>query len=211
MKDTDAPKFDLVADLDALDDEDLMERYRDGQVAAFDVLVMRHRGRIYGFLRRMVRDAQLAEDLLGDVFLKLHRAADRYRREARFTTYLYTIAYRAALNAQSRQRNRRDQGVGGLVELDALGPVSQGEMGTSPERALRTQRAIGRLDSELAQLPAEHQAVFVLYYREGFSCAEAAECLGVSAAEIKGRLAYARKLLRGRLAPFLAEGGGDLS
>lgn len=206
-----APQLDLVEDLDRLSDEDLMVRYRDGGAAAFDVLVLRHRGRIFSFLRRMVRDAQRAEELLSDVFLKLHRAAPRYRPEARFTTYLYTIAYRVGLNALDRQRNRRDRGVGGLDELDRLTPVVDQETTRSPERMLRTHRAMDRLEDELGRLPASQQAAFILYYREGLSCAEAAECLGISAAEVKGRLAYARKLLRERLSGFLDEGGGDLS
>jgi RNA polymerase sigma-70 factor (ECF subfamily) len=188
-----------------------MLRYRDGQAAAFDVLVLRHRRRIYSFLLRRVRNPARAEELLSDVFLKLHRAAPRYSPEARFTTYLYTIAYRASLNAQARQRNRPDQGVGGTEELDAIGSIDGAAGTASPDRVLRSQRAVARLDHEIAQLPEGQQAAFILYYRQGLSCAEAAECLGLSAAEVKGRLAYARKLLRERMAEFLDAGGGDLS
>jgi RNA polymerase sigma-70 factor (ECF subfamily) len=205
------PQLDLASDLGQLSDEDLMLRYRDGQAAAFDVLVLRHRRRIYSFLLRRVRNPARAEELLSDVFLKLHRAAPRYSPEARFTTYLYTIAYRASLNAQARQRNRLDQGVGGTEELDAIGSIDGAAGTASPDRVLRSQRAVARLDHEIAQLPEGQQAAFILYYRQGLSCAEAAECLGLSAAEVKGRLAYARKLLRERMAEFLDAGGGDLS
>lgn len=208
---SDRPKLDLVSDLGQLSDEDLMLRYAEGQAAAFDVLVLRHRRRIYSFLLRRVRNPDRAEELLSDVFLKLHRAAPRYTPEARFTTYLYTIAYRASLNAQSRQRNRLDQGVGGLNELDSVRSSAPAPGAHSPDRALRSQRAVARLDRELAQLPEGQQAAFILYYREGLSCAEAAECLGISPAEVKGRLAYARKLLRERMAGFLDAGGIDLS
>jgi RNA polymerase sigma-70 factor (ECF subfamily) len=205
------PQLDLVSALDQLGDEDLMLRYAEGQAAAFDVLVLRYRRRIYSFLLRRVRNPARAEELLSDVFLKLHRAAPRYSPQARFSTYLYTIAYRASMNAQSRQRNRRDEGVGGLQELDAVRGKTLGADLASPDRALRSQRAVERLDRELAKLPEGQQAAFTLYYREGLSCAEAAECLGISSAEVKGRLAYARKLLRERMSGFLDDGGIDLT
>ena len=95
--------------------------------------------------------------------------------------------------------------------MDAVPRADALSATAGPERALGVQRAMDRLDRELAELPVEHQATFILYYREGLSCAEAASCLGVPASEVKGRLAYTRRLLRERMGPFLSEGGGDLS
>ena len=204
------PRLDLASDLGDLPDEELMLRYRDGQAAAFDVLVLRHRRRIYSFLLRRLRNPSRAEELLSDVFLKLHRAAPGYEPTAKFTTYLYTIAHRASLNAEARQRSRRDEGVGDLGDLESVQRLEEAPRAVSPESALRTQRAVERLELELAQLPEGQQAAFVLYYREGLSIADVAECLDLAPAEVKGRLAYARKLLRGRMADFLTEGGGDL-
>ena len=70
-------RLHAVGDLAALTDEDLMLRYRDGEAAAFDVLVRRHRHRVLAFVRRIVKTPHHAEEVLGDVFLKLHRAAPR--------------------------------------------------------------------------------------------------------------------------------------
>lgn len=198
----------LVSDLSELPDETLMERYRDGDVAAFDVLVRRHRRPVLGFLRRLVPSATRAEELLGDVFLKLHRAAPRYEPTARFTTYLYTVAYRAALNARDKARHQLDSSVGGDAELEARSSVDRPtSLPQDPERAVQVREAMALLDRELATLPEAHRAAFVLYYQHDLSCAELASCLEISPAEAKGRLAYARKLLRTRLAPLLADGG----
>ena len=213
------PTLSLVSDLSGLADEELMLRYRGGDVAAFDTLVLRHRSRVYSFLLRRLRSPERAEELLSEVFLKLHRAAPRYEPEARFTTYLFTIAYRACLNAQARLRNRRDQGVGDTEDLEqtaalVASPVASPASGAtpkSPEHSLRTQRAVRRLDDELGRLPEGQLEIFLLYYREGLSIPEVAECLGLKSSEVKGRLAYARKLLRQRMADFLREGGGDLT
>lgn len=198
----------LVDDLSELADEALMERYRDGEVAAFDVLVRRHRRPVLGFLRRLVPSAHRAEELLGDVFLKLHRAAPRYQPTAKFTTYMYTVAYRAALNARDKARHQLDSGVGGDAELEARTDHQRpGSLPQDPERAVQVRQSMAMLDRELAALPEAHRAAFVLYYQHDLSCAEVASCLEISPAEAKGRLAYARKLLRNRLAPLLAPEG----
>ncbi len=190
----------LVGDLDGLPDEELMCRYRDGEAAAFDVLVRRHKGPLFAFIRRMVRSPDRAEELLGDTFLKIHRAAARYEPTAKFTTYVYTVAYRASLNALDRERHRLDHPATGTHEaVGATGPADD------PERSAATTQALSRLEAELANLPDGHRAAFLLYYRQGLSCADVAQCLEITPAEAKGRLAYARKLLRERLAPMLKE------
>ncbi len=200
------PRLRVVGPLGELADEELMERYRDGETAAFDVLVLRYRDPLFGFIRRVVPDAERAEEILGDVFLKLHRAAPRYEVRARFRTYLYTIAWRAALNAADRARNQLDSAVGGDAELPSNDPVQRpAPLASDPERSVVVSRQLAALERELATLPAAHRAAFLLYYRGGLSCAEVAATLDISPAEAKGRLAYARKLLRDRLQPLLRE------
>ena len=166
---------------------------------------------------RRLRNPERAEELLSEVFLKVHRAAPRYQPEARFTTYLFTIAYRACLNVEARLRNRRDEAVGDTEDLDVtassaavtLGSQTLGLGSRSPERALRTQRAVARLDAELDKLPEGQREIFLLYYREGLTIADVAVCLDLEPSEVKGRLAYARKILRERMSDFLQAGGGD--
>jgi RNA polymerase sigma-70 factor (ECF subfamily) len=190
----------LVGSLDELNDEELMCRYRDGEAPAFDVLVKRHRGPLMAFIKRMVHSPDRAEELLGDVFLKVHRAAPRYQPTAKLTTWLYTVAYRTSLNALDRERHRVDPV--GLAAFEAVQPTGPAH---DPERAVATGEALDALERELARLADGHRAAFLLYYRQGLSCAEVAECLEITAAEAKGRLAYARKLLRQRLSSMWKE------
>ncbi len=190
----------VVEDLSSLEDEELMCLHRDGDASAFDLLVHRHRGGLHRYLLRLVRDTQRAEELVADTFLKIHRAAPRYQPTAKFSTYAYTVAYRAALNHNARMRHRRDFGAGGSAELEQqqrAEPPAAGPAG--PERAVRLKRDFARLEAELDQLPEAHRAAFLLYYVQDMSCAEIAETLDISPEEAKGRLAYARKLLRSRM------------
>lgn len=181
------------ASLAELPDEDLMELHRDGRPGAFDVLVLRYRGPIFGYLRRMGLGGARAEEVAADVFLKVHRAAPRYEPTAKFTTYLYTVAHRAGLNARQRLSNRLEVTGGESVVLE------RASSDAGPERALAVKRSFEALQGELNELPDEHRATFVLYYGQGLSCAEVAAALDITTAEAKGRLAYARKLLRQRL------------
>ncbi len=177
-----------------------MVAYRDGEAAAFDLLVRRHRDRLHGFFLRMRFDRARAEELTADVFLKIHQAAPRYEPIARFTTWAWTVAYRAALNARDRARHQLDAPARDRVELQ--GARSQG---ADPERHAHDRAALAAVDREIAALPDEHRAAFLLYYGEGLDCADTAAALGITPAEAKGRLAYARKLLRQRLSGLLAE------
>jgi len=202
LSDCTPPRLRLVAageSLRGLADEELMTRHRDGHPGCFDVLVERYRAKIFGFLMRMGFQAAQAEELAADVFLKIHRAAPRYEPTAKFTTFLYTVARRRGLNARDRMSHRMEIAAGGH-ELDS-GPSG----GVDAERQLAAKRSVALLQTELARLPEEHQAAFVLYYGEGLSCADIATTLSISPAEAKGRLAYARKLLRQRLAGRVPE------
>ncbi len=193
---------------DSSTDEELMCRHRDGESGAFDELVRRHRRRVVAFVARMGVGQARSEEISSDVFLKLHRAAPGYEPTARFTTYLYTVAYRATLNVQDKASNRRERPVGGSVELEereAQGLKAVSDGAEAVENAVDSARALRRLDQEISELTEDLRAPFLLYYREGMSCVEVAECLQARPEEIKGRLAYARRLIRERMADLLAE------
>ena len=191
---------------DERSDEALMAAYRLGDGRAFEVLVLRHRRPVFGFLLRMGLRAAPAEEVLADVFLKVHRAASTYEPTARFTTWLYTVARRAALNALNKHGARREVPLGGAAEAEAAGPLrSTAGSGDDPESLLAARRSVALVDHELRSLPEGHRDAFILYYAQGLDCGEVAAVLAVSSAEVKGRLAYARKLLRTRLAGRVPE------
>ncbi len=89
-------------------DEDvrLMLAFREGETAAFDELFRRWSGPLLRYLERMVRDLSTAEELVQEAFLRVYRARDRYRPDARFSTWLYRIATNLALNELRRPCHR---------------------------------------------------------------------------------------------------------
>src|SRR5689334_25272204 len=100
-------------------DEDLMVQCQRGEVRAFEVLLSRHRKPVYNFILRFVGDREAAEDLLQESFMRVVKGAEAYKREAKFTTWLYTIARNLCVD-QTRSRKQRKH-----ASLDA--PIDAGE------------------------------------------------------------------------------------
>ena len=88
----------------AAPDEELMNRYRDGDAHAFEVLYTRHKGPLYRYLLRQCGAAALAEELFQDVWMKLIRARERYETRAKFTTYLYHLAHNRLIDHYRRAK-----------------------------------------------------------------------------------------------------------
>src|SRR4029078_1434764 len=88
-------------------DEALMSAYRAGDVRAVELLVARHEKPIWSFLRRSVRDAATAEDLLQEVFLRVVKSADEWKGTAKVSTWLYAIARNLCVDHARRQVHRK--------------------------------------------------------------------------------------------------------
>ncbi len=181
-----------------VDDEDvrLMLAFRDGDTAAFDALFGRWASRVMRYLDRMLRDAASAEELAQEVFVRVFRARESYRPEARFSTWLYRIATNVALNELRRPHRRRphdstDEEQGVATRLAGNEP--------SAERMTHVRRAGGAVDRALQELPERQRSALWLSAVEGLSYAEVAEALGTTEKSVKAlvhraRVALARQL-----------------
>ncbi len=155
-----------------LTDEELALRARTEPRAAFEVLFERHRGPLYNFLLRQGADEVRVDDLFQMAFLKAFRAIPTFREEARFKTWLYTIAVNV-LNDDRRAAVRR----GATTEIRETMLVVQPEPGGGDE--------IDRVKGALAQVPANHRQLFTLVRFQGLSIAEAAKAVGMTPAAAK--------------------------
>jgi RNA polymerase sigma-70 factor, ECF subfamily len=185
-------------------DESLMLRYQEGDARAFEVLVQRHRRPIFNFVLRYVRDPVAAEDVTQDCFLRVVRSADSYVREAKFTTWLFTVARNLCVDASRRAKHRN------MASLDA--PV--GEDGQSSridfvpsDGAAADRQAIGqelknKMQLAIAALPEEQREIFLLREVSDLQFNEIAEIVGVPENTVKSRMRYALEKLREALAEY---------
>ena len=188
-------------------DLELMLRVARGDEGSFEELLRRHRAPLTNYLRRMLRDPALAEDLAQEVFLRVYQARERYRPDARFTTWLYRIATNLALNAiRDRRREAPQADAGdsedgsGLTHLaDSRPNVEQQLMQSDRERLIR--RAV-------EELPERQCAAVILHKYQDVDYQQIAKVLGVSESAVKSLLFRAYESLRTRLEPLLV--GGQL-
>ena len=192
-----APERDELACLEA------MRRGEPGCLGAFFEL---WGDRIYGLALRLLGDPAAAEDVVQEAFLKLMANAGRIEGRSRLATWLYRVAYNAAmdrLRSQKREVPVPEEGDDAALPTPAL----LVDFRLSPEAALHDARLRGALDAAVAALPPTLRAAFLLRDVEGLSTADAAEALGISEANLKVRLHRARLQLRERLAAFVAARG----
>jgi RNA polymerase sigma-70 factor (ECF subfamily) len=183
------------------DDHDLIRRAQAGDQEAFMELVVRHADRVYAALRRFGLDADEADEVAQEVFLRAWRGLARFEERSQFSTWLYRIAFNEAQRRLSRRPPPRaesdpdrDDVVLSLPESPELGPEAQ-----TLDREFE-----GALERALDELPAEWRTAVVLRDIEGLSTRDAAEVVGVREASFKSRLHRGRMRLRALLEPYLA-------
>ncbi len=180
-------------------DVGLMEAFRDGDGGAFDALFRRWAGPMLRYLERMVRDAATAEELVQETFLRVFRARERYQPEARFSTWLYTIATNLALNELRRPRRRSvHRSAGESDDEGAAPPLESGE--PRADDVAHARQLGAAVQRELAALPERQRAALLLSAVDGTSYAEIAVALGVTEKAVKALVHRARATLAARLA-----------
>jgi RNA polymerase sigma-70 factor (ECF subfamily) len=175
------------------DPRDLMARYQDGDAAAFRELYAQVAPRLLGYLLRMARSKALAEDLLQQTFLKVHRARGAYVRGADPLPWIYSIAHRTFID-ETRKTKRAVV----RVADDEVPEVAAGLDGVSVERRddrVDPELSRAALDA-LAELPQQQREAVVLTKLDGKSVAEAAEIAGTSVGAMKVRAHRGYEALR---------------
>jgi RNA polymerase sigma-70 factor, ECF subfamily len=181
-------------------DEDLMLRFSGGDASAFDALYARHRGGVFRYLLRQCRNPATAEELFQDVWTNLVQARSRYRVEARFTTYLYTLTHHRLMD-----HFRRGKGLE-LVSLDSEedDPLELPASATlQPERVAQSREQARRLIELVSTLPTAQRQVFLLHEEGGLALDEIAEVTGANREAVKSRLRYALAKLRDGMKDYL--------
>lgn len=181
-------------DLKALPDEDLIGRVSDGCDEAFELIVARYKSPILNFLYRMLYDAEVAEDLAQETFLRVYRNAGRYKRVAKFSTWIYTIASNLGKN-ELRNRSRRQgvtwEEVQNLdLKADISAPTQLKPM--RPDEGVERRELRAALTRAIESLPERFRIPFVLRDVEGFAYEEIAKMLRLPKGTVKSRINRAR-------------------
>jgi RNA polymerase sigma-70 factor, ECF subfamily len=166
-------------------DEELVETFQGGDAAAFEVLVRRWDRRIQGLIYRVVGGEEEARDLCQETFLRAYRGLGTFKKEARFSSWLYQIALNVSRDRLRRRRLRNH------VSLDELTEESEARWAQAGPNALDLveSRDLSRAVAvAVAALPEEQREVIVLKEYEGLTFQEISQVLDVPLSTVKTRL-----------------------
>lgn len=187
-----------------------MLRYQRGDRGAFAELLRRHKTPLYNFVLRHLRSASAAEDITQETFLRVVQRAAEFKHEARFTTWLYTIARNQCIDHGRKMKLRRHP------SLDAPATPGSGDDGSRPMLEVladgRPDGNVGRaaewsamrrsIVTAVEALPDEQREVFLLREVANLPFKEIAEVTGIAENTVKSRMRYALERLRVALSEF---------
>src|SRR5262245_41520995 len=185
-----------------------MARYQKGDVRSFEVLLARHKKPVYNFIYRFVGERAQAEDVLQETFLRVIKGSNSYQRDAKFTTWLYTIARNQCVDLSRRMKLRRAASLDAPAAACGDGPDGAPLLEVVADGGAQVERsAIGselqvRIKAAVEQLNEEQREVFLMREMLNMQFKEIAEVTGVPENTVKSRMRYALEKLRDLLEDY---------
>jgi RNA polymerase sigma-70 factor (ECF subfamily) len=188
-------------------DEVLMMQFQGGDQTAFAVLVRRHKTPIFNFVLRQIHSRPNAEDIVQDLFVRVVQKAATFKHEARFTTWIYSIARNLCIDHLRKMSLRRhpslDQPPGNDQDRPALGDrVADEHPRTAADRALTSTDIGERIVVAVEALPADQREVFLLRQVAKIPFKDIAAMTGVPENTVKSRMRYALERLQDALSEY---------
>ncbi|WP_303291348.1 RNA polymerase sigma factor RpoE [Marinobacter sp. SS5-14b] len=183
-------------------DLQLVRKVRNGDRAAFDLLVVKYQSRVASIISRYVYDSQEVMDLAQETFIKAFRAIDRFRGDSAFYTWLYRIAVNTAKN-YLEARGRRPQGSADSAEAENYDDGSRLRDLASPERLLQKEQLQKALSEAISRLPEELRSAFLLREYDGLSYEDIAGILECPIGTVRSRIFRARDAVDRHIGPLL--------
>ncbi|OZB20566.1 MAG: RNA polymerase sigma factor RpoE [Marinobacter sp. 34-60-7] len=176
---------------DSQTDLQLVRKVRNGDRAAFDLLVVKYQSRVGSIISRYVYDSQEVMDLTQETFVKAFRAIERFRGDSAFYTWLYRIAVNTAKNFLEA-RGRRPQASADVADAENFDDGGRLRDVASPERLLQREQLQRALSDAIAGLPEELRSAFLLREYDGLSYEDIARILECPIGTVRSRIFRAR-------------------
>lgn len=198
-----------AADADAL----LIDRVKNGDVKAFEMLVVKYQRRIERLIGRMVRDVDLVPDIAQETFIRAYRAIPQFRGDSAFYTWLYRIAVNTAKKALvdlKRDPLISENALSGRDDDDETSRV-ENELsdGETPEAVLATKEIAATVNGAIEALSEDLRQAITLREIEGLSYEEIAEVMNCPIGTVRSRIFRAREAIAERLRPLLGTREGE--
>lgn len=185
--------------LNEMSDEDLMSHFQAGSVEAFNILVDRYSERLTHYLYGFLGDMKRCEDLLQETFLRVYRNRHSYRRIAKFSTWLYTIAGNLARSEYRKRKRRRLYSIQSVNRDNEEYEMQIPDESFSPDRHAESMIQDEYIQQALKEIPQAFREVVVLRDIQQLAYEEIAEITGLPMGTVKSRINRGRTKLQALL------------
>ena len=174
-----------------MEDKEAIQKTLAGNIAAFEPLVEKYQNYVFSVTYQILKKREVAEEAAQDVFIKAYKTLESFRGESRFSTWLYTIAYRTAIDITRKKGNN-------TVSIDGEENYLQiaDDPNHSPSEQLNKADLTFHLEKAIDQLNAKDASVIKLYYLNERSVKEIAAITGLSVTNVKTKLFRLRDQLK---------------
>lgn len=175
--------------MNIIDEHKIIQRVLDGDVKAFEEIVLLFQNMVYTLAYRVVKNHEEAEEVAQDVFIKVYQSLIKFNKESKLSTWIYRIAYNLSINRyRSQKRQLPTTEINNETETQSSGTVDAlVELSNEEKRKV--------IDSSISKLPDTEKIIVTLYYYEELSIAEIAEITDLTPQNVKVKLFRSRKKL----------------
>ena len=186
-------------------DTELIERFQQGDTAAFDTLFTRYQKRTYRLVQRFISNREDALDLTQDAFIRAYQGLGDFKSQCQFYSWLYRITVNLCIDflrkkARSEVLLYDSDESGGLPMANIPDPRSE-----SPAKAVENKELRTHIRKAVRRLPPKQRQIFILRHWDGLSLKDIAATVGRSDGTVKAHLLHAHRNLRKHLLPYLQE------
>ena len=175
----------------------LMLECQKGNKASFETLMHKYYSRVLNFIYRFIGRKDVAEDLTQEVFIKIYQSISSYRPEAKFQTWVFTIARNLSLN-ELRKLNRENLSIDEIF----IGGVEDKKI-LMPDKKILLEEKVAIIQEAIQSLPENQRTAVLLRRYEDLSYEEIAQTMNCSTEAVKSLLNRAKEHLKAKLAKFL--------
>lgn len=184
-------------------DQQLVERARNGDTRAFDLLVKKYQHKIIGLVGRYVHDHSEVQDVAQEAFIKAYRALGKFRAESAFYTWMYRIAINTAKNhlvSRARRPPGSDMDIADAEVLDHSGRLADVE---TPEAAMARDQLEAAVFEAIEALPEDLRTAITLREMDGLSYEDIANIMDCPVGTVRSRIFRAREAVDRHISPFV--------
>lgn len=183
-----------------LKERDLIRKAKQGDMHAFEELILKHEKIVYNLALRMMNHSEDAKDISQEVFLKAYRSLCNFDEHSAFSTWLYRITHNTCIDEMRKRKGKQNYSLEEELENEAGSMQRQiADEGDTPEESLLREEQKSEILQALDNLSAEHKAAIVLRDVKGLSYEEIAEILEVSLGTVKSRISRGRNQLKNEI------------